>query len=111
LLAGLGQRVFKHYNVLINWVLQDTMLGHLLAKVQFNHESMKKNNAESSHGNSTKNIFSHIFIPLVNQRSKYDVFIFGIAESRRLLILANEQDKAARLLKETEREGMRKENA
>lgn len=39
------------------------------------------------------------------------LLISNLVESRRLLILADEQDKATRLLKETEREALRKENA
>jgi len=34
--------------------------------------------------------FSHIFIPLVNQRSKYDVFIFGIAAFAGISFINNE---------------------
>lgn len=39
------------------------------------------------------------------------LLISNLVESRRLLSMADEQDKAARLLKETERETQRKENA
>jgi len=39
------------------------------------------------------------------------LLISNLMESRRLLSMADEQDKAARLLKETEREALRKENA
>ena len=39
------------------------------------------------------------------------LLISNIVEGKRLLLLADEQDKADRLLKETEREALRKENA
>lgn len=56
-----------------------------------------------------------VFIPgsiqFLASAACFFLLISNIVESKRLLLLADEQDKAERLLKETERESLRKENA